>query len=273
MKKKTIKESVDTVMKDVKRKSEIYITRCKPELKTGFPRIDECFKKGKLIVLAGIHRIGKTSFALDITRNLSLIEKKAVGYISMGMSDSDLIERLLGAESKIDGWRIRTGSIEDSDLERFEKTSEIISKSNIYIEDVASPSILDIKKIAEKLSQKKKIDLLVIDYLQLIYNKKGKTPMYITETVEKIKTLAVSLNIPVLLLVQVEEDASIFPMMTTLRRVGNLEKFANSILVIHRSYYNEIGIAELFIEKNDEGYTGPMSIIYDGGISTFKMSK
>lgn len=269
MKKKPIKKVLNKVVKLIKKRVNKKFLKTK--IKTGFDRIDECFMNGNLIIIAGIGGIGKTSLALNITKNLALKENKNVGYISLDLSEERIIQRLISFESLVYAWKIRGGFVGGNELKSIEKVKEKISNASIFIEDLASPSFIDIKKVINKLYKVNKVDLVFIDCLQCIRNNAGYTPIQMTKTVEKIKRLAVELNIPIVVLVKIENDVTLFPILTTLRKVGNLEKVSDALLFINRTLSEEgEATAEILVEKNNNGRPGKMDVVFDVLLSSFK---
>lgn len=267
--KRPLKNTLNSVIKLIRKRVNKKFPKTK--IKTGFDRIDECFIKGNLIIIAGTNGVGKTSLALNITKNLAIKENKNVGYISLDVSKEKIIQRLISFESLIYAWKIRGGFVGEKELKSIEKIKDKISNASIFIEDLASPSFVDIKKVIKELNNVRKLDLVFIDYLQLIRNKAGYTPIQMTKTLEKIKILAVELNIPIVLLVQVEDDVTLFPILTTLRRVGNVEKISDVILFINRTVEQEDGSnAEILVEKNNNGRLGKINVFFDALLSSFK---
>lgn len=241
------------------------------KLLTGFPRIDECFEKGNLIILTGSPKVGKTSFALTIARNLAVEGDKSIGYISLDLAEEKVISRLISLESEIPFWRIKFGIVHDEEIPLIESKTQNLSHAQIYIKDIASPTINEIRVVSKRLLQVQKIDFLIIDFLQLIYHKNESTPRQVTADIKRLKDLAVELKIPILLLVDLEDDITHFPVLRTLRRLGNLEKYSDSILYLNHKEYHGENKTEVCIEKSKNGRPGMTEVYYDSSAMKFKL--
>ena len=178
---------------------------------TGFLDLDKRLaglQKADLIILAARPSLGKTSLALDIARHAAVNEKMAVGVFSLEMSKQQLIERLIAAEANVDLWRLRTGQLsdegKDNDFDRIGHALNSLSSAPIYIDDAASPNVLQIRTMARRLQAEKGLDLLIIDYLQLMQGtgRIENRTQEVSEISRSLKNLARELNIPVLALSQ-----------------------------------------------------------------------
>lgn len=268
MNKKPLKKSLKKVITDIENRSSEWPS--KVILNTGFYKLDECLASGMLTIIAGTPGIGKTALALDITRSLAL-GSKSIGYISMGESEENLISRLISPLAKVFMWKIRTGKISSEELSSIKIASSKIADLPIFISDVSSPSLNKVIDIAKEMDCNHKLDLLIIDYLQLIEEREG-SPDFGEKRVEKIKSLARRLNIPVLLLVQAKEilkDGN--NNLRMLRRIENIEKVADVIIFINRFEEARNINAELLIEHNRLGSTGKMDLFFDPLLSTFHL--
>ncbi|KKS79695.1 MAG: Replicative DNA helicase, partial [Candidatus Azambacteria bacterium GW2011_GWE1_42_9] len=178
---------------------------------TGFLDLDKRLaglQKADLIILAARPSLGKTSLALDIARHAAVNEKMAVGVFSLEMSKQQLIERLIAAEANVDLWRLRTGQLsdegKDNDFDRIGQALNSLSSAPIYIDDAASPNVLQIRTMARRLQAEKGLDLLIIDYLQLMQGtgRIENRTQEVSEISRSLKNLARELNIPVMALSQ-----------------------------------------------------------------------
>ncbi len=141
-------------------------------LGTGFPQIDNILsglQKSDLIVLGARPSLGKTSLALDIARHVAVKEQKPVGIFSLEMSREQVIDRLISVEAQVPLWKLRTGRISDeSDFELIQTALDTLSRAPLYIDDSASPNILQMRSMGRRLQMDHGLELLVVDYLQLI---------------------------------------------------------------------------------------------------------
>jgi len=253
-------------------------------ISTGFKDLDNILsglQKSDLIILAARPSVGKTTLALDIARLTALQHNKAVGIFSLEMSAQQLVDRMLSAESRVDAWRIRTGKglhIEH-DFGRIRDAMDRLAKSKIYIDDQAGNSIVRMKAIARRWKAEKKLDLIVVDYLQLMTTSKNYDSMVnqVTEISRSLKSLAKELDVPVLALSQLSravESRGGKPRLSDLRDSGSIEQDADVVMFIHRDdkgkdESEKTNIAEILIEKHRNGPTGRIELYFDEKTTTF----
>jgi len=263
-------------------------------LRTGFADIDNLLaglQKSDLIILAARPSVGKTSLALDIARQVALRQKASVGIFSLEMSKEQLVDRLLCAEANVDLWKMRTGNLsdrdEDGDFPRIGQAMGVLSEANIFIDDSASSNIMEIRTKARRLKLEHGLDLMIIDYLQLMEGR-GKTDNRVQEVAEitrALKAIARELNIPVLALSQlsraVEQSKPAIPKLMHLRESGTIEQDADVVMFIYRksadrSYRpeeipeEEKYLAEVHIAKHRNGPTGLIKLFFQENQASFK---
>ena len=241
---------------------------------TGFVDIDKMtagMQAGQMIVLAGRPGSGKTTFAMNIVENLALHDKFCLVF-NLEMTKTNLAMKSLSSLGKIPYKLLRAGQINDHTNHLTAAASKIMSKQ-IYIDDCASLTSQQILSRARKVSQKagKKLDLIVVDYLQLL-NDKGEGHERITRISRALKIAAKELGCPILALSQLnrslENRSDKRPIMSDLRESGAIEQDADIIIMLYRDEaYNENtkdkGIAEAIIRKNREGETGTVYLAAD----------
>ncbi|MFA6258561.1 MAG: replicative DNA helicase [Candidatus Paceibacterota bacterium] len=253
-------------------------------LPTGFRDLDNTLsglQKSDLIILAARPSMGKTTLALDIARMAATLHNKAVGIFSLEMSCQQLIDRMLSAESRVDAWKIRTGKnlhIE-SDFGRIRDAMQRLSKAKIYIDDQAGNSITRMKAAARRWKAEKGLDLIVVDYLQLMSTARNYDSMVnqVTEISRSLKSLAKELNVPVLALSQLSravESRGGKPRLSDLRDSGSIEQDADVVMFIHRDdkgkdESEKTNIAEILIEKHRNGPTGKVDLYFEEKTTTF----
>ncbi len=226
---------------------------------TGFPDLDNYLsglQRSDLVILAARPSLGKTALALNIAKNVAL-EGKTVGLFSLEMSREQLVDRLLSSESKVDLWRIRTGKMRsdeyENDFVRIRDSMEALSKAPIYIDDSASPTVMEIRAKARRLMAERDLSLVVIDYLQLIkgHDRAESRVQEVSEISRGLKAMAKELNIPVLALSQlsrgIEMRPSSRPKLSDLRESGCL---AGDTLITRADTGEQITIKELIGQKN-----------------------
>ena len=202
---------------------------------TGFRGLDNILaglQKSDLIILAARPSMGKSALAMDIARNVACTYKIPVGIFSLEMSTDQIVDRLIAAQADIDLWRLRTGRLydqgEDNDFVRIQKAMAELAEAPIFIDDIASANVLQMRAMARRLMASKGLGLLIIDYLQLM-EARSSTPnivQQVSENSRALKGLAKELNIPVLVLSQlsraVEQRMPPIPRLSDLRESGCL---------------------------------------------------
>lgn len=252
-------------------------------VRTGFTGIDSKLaglQPSDMIILAARPSMGKTAFALDIARQSAIKHGAKVGIFSLEMSSQQLIDRMLAAESGVDAWKLRTGKLTtDKEFEDIQSAMSRLSKAPIYIEDHPGSNIMTMRSVARKLKSEHGLDLLIIDYLQLIHPSKTFDNMVnqVTEISRSIKELARELEVPVLALSQLSravEQRGGTPRLSDLRDSGSIEQDADVVMFIHREdkmdkNSDRPGIAEIMIEKHRNGATGSVELYFDEKRTTF----
>lgn len=249
---------------------------------TGFPNLDNLIaglQPSDLIILAARPSVGKTTFALDIARNAAL-SGKGVAIFSLEMSANQLVQRMLSAESRVSGWSIRTGhGLQTNDFQALQMAMDRLSKAPIFIDDQAGNSIVKMRSVSRRLKSEHDIKLIVVDYLQLMTTSKNYDSMVnqVTEISRSLKQLAREINVPVLVLSQLNravEARGGKPRLSDLRDSGSIEQDADLVMFIHREdRYKDMSerdnIAEVLIEKHRNGPVGSVQFMFDGNTTSF----
>ena len=255
---------------------------------TGFIELDNYLsglQKSDLIILAARPSLGKTTLATDMARNMAVQHKIPVGICSLEMSRHDIVDRLISAQAGVDLWRLRTGRLsmkgENNDLERVKNALVVLSESPIFIDDTASPTVMQIRTVARRLQAEHGLGLLMVDYLQLIQPPNSSVPMVqqVTEISRNLKALARELEIPVIAVSQlsraVESRSPQIPRLSDLRESGSIEQDADVVLFIYREdRYNpdtvNKNIAEIIIAKHRNGPVGKVELYFDDKRVSFR---
>ena len=249
-------------------------------LTTGFHELDgylSGLQKSDMIVIGARPSMGKTSLALDIARNVALKDGKSVGIFSLEMAKDQVVDRLIAAEARVSLWKLRTGKLNDDvDFQLIQSALDSLSKTKVFIDDTPSPNILQMRSTARRLQAEHGLDLLVIDYLQLITprTKSDNVVSQITEISRGLKTLARELNIPVIALSQlsraVDQRDQKVPRLSDLRESGSIEQDSDVVLLIYRKDKNqqdtpidEMNMAEILVAKHRNGPTGSVKLKWD----------
>jgi replicative DNA helicase len=252
-------------------------------LPTGFKDLDNILsglQKSDLIILAARPSMGKTTLALDIARMSATLHNKAVGIFSLEMSTQQLVDRLLSAESRVNAWNLRTGRLSsDKEFSQLRDSLDKLSKAKIYIDDQPGNSIVRMKAVSRRLKAEKGLDLIIVDYLQLMTTSKNYDNMVnqVTEISRSLKSLAKELDVPVLALSQLSravESRGGRPRLSDLRDSGSIEQDADVVMFIHREdkgkdESEKTNIAEIMIEKHRNGPTGKIELYFDEKTTTF----
>lgn len=249
---------------------------------TGFKSLDSMlsgFQKSDLIILAARPSMGKTSLALDFARKSAIHHGTKVGFFSLEMSKEQLVDRMISSESQIDSWRIRTGRVHEHELSDIRTAMDSLSKASIFIEDTPGNSVLSMRSTARRLKREHGLDLIVVDYLQLMTTSQRYESLVhqVTEISRSLKSLARELEVPVIALSQLSravESRGGKPRLSDLRDSGSIEQDADLVMFIHREdRYREdaeqTGIAEILIEKHRNGATGRLEMFFDKAKTTF----
>ena len=252
-------------------------------LPTGFRDLDTMlsgFQKADLIILAARPSMGKTTLALDIARISSIVHEKSVLIFSLEMSSQQLVDRMLSAESKVNAWNLRTGHLSsDREFSQLRDSLDKLAKASIYIDDQPGNSIIRMKALCRRLKIEKGLDLIVVDYLQLMTTSKNYDSMVnqVTEISRSLKSLAKELDVPVLALSQLSravESRGGKPRLSDLRDSGSIEQDADVVMFSHREDWGKdasekTNIAEILIEKHRNGPTGKIELYFNEKTTTF----
>ena len=241
---------------------------------TYFDKVTSGFQNSDLILIAARPSMGKTAFALNVALNAALA-KKFVAVFSLEMSKEQLGQRLLSIRSGIDSLKMSTGNLNEDEIVEVAKTVDELATTNLFIDDTAAISVLELRSKARRLKNERGLDLLVIDYLQLMQGSKSSKgsdsnrQQEISEISRSLKALARELKIPVIALSQlsrnVELRADKRPLLSDLRESGSLEQDADIVMFLYREeYYNQetenVNQAEVIISKNRNGPTSTIKL-------------
>ncbi len=242
---------------------------------SGFSSLDNIlggFQQSDLVILAARPSVGKTALALDFARHIGVVEKKRVGIFSLEMSNLQLMDRLLSMQVGIGLWELRMGKLNDDSFSRLADAMGILSESGIFIDDTPGLSILEMRTKARKLKVEKGLDIVIVDYLQLMEGKtKESRVQEVSEISRFLKLLARELDIPVIALSQlsraVEQRNDKIPQLSDLRESGSIEQDADIVMFIHREeLYNpdtdRPGVADLVIAKHRNGPVGKVELFF-----------
>lgn len=245
---------------------------------TGFLDLDykmSGLQPSDLILVAARPSMGKTAFVLNIAQHVAFKENKSVAIFSLEMSKEQLVNRLFSLEAQVDSQSLRTGNLKDEDWEKLIESAGIIGKSKLIIDDTPGISISELRSKCRKFKAEQGLDLIIIDYLQLMTGRVGgrseSRQQEISEISRALKGLARELNVPVIALSQlsraVEQRPEHRPMLSDLRESGAIEQDADVVMFIYRDdYYNKDtelkNIAEIIIAKQRNGSIGTINLTW-----------
>ncbi|MCB0155242.1 MAG: replicative DNA helicase [Anaerolineae bacterium] len=250
---------------------------------TGLADLDKLLgglQRSDMLVMAGRPGMGKTSLALSVALQSARRWQKRVAIFSLEMSDEQLVQRLVSAETGIDSQRLRLGDIKEDEWPTFIQATNLLANAPIFIDDTPAISALDLRSKARRLHAEHGLDLLIVDYLQLMRGdfRSENRQQEISFISRSIKGLARELNIPILALSQlsrqVESRHDKRPMLSDLRESGSIEQDADVVLFIYRDdVYNPDtefpNIAEIIVSKHRSGPTGVFSVYFKKQLAQF----
>ncbi len=252
---------------------------------TGFLDLDyklSGLQPSDLVLVAARPSMGKTAFVLNIAQHIAFHRKKGVAVFSLEMSKEQLVNRLFSLESQVDAQALRTGNLKDSEWEQLIEGAGVIGKSRLVIDDTPGISISELRSKCRKYKLEFDIDIVIIDYLQLMTGSAGKKSesrqQEISEISRALKALARELKVPVVALSQlsraVESRPDKRPMLSDLRESGAIEQDADVVMFIYRDeYYNKDSEfkkqAEIIIAKQRNGPTGTVNLAWLGEYTKF----
>lgn len=248
-------------------------------LSTGFRELDEMtsgLQRTDLVIVAGRPSMGKTALCLTVAQNAALHSKAVVALFSLEMSKEQLVTRMLSSEAHINAHRFRTGHLMSNEWERLAGAISTLSDAKIFIDDTPAISALEIRAKSRRLAaEQKQLDLIVVDYLQLMGSGAGRRnenrQQEVSQISRELKSLAKELDVPVLALSQLSRAPEARnppkPLMSDLRESGSIEQDADVVAFIFREdYYKETeenkGLAELILAKQRNGPTGTVKLAF-----------
>ena len=252
---------------------------------TGIKELDDTItglNRSDFILLGARPGMGKTSFALNIARHAAVKANKKVAFFSLEMSKEQLTSRLLSTEAMVGGTKLRTGKLAEDEWIRIIEAGDILSKTQIYMDD--NPSIT-VPEMKAKLRRLKDVDLVIVDYLQLMSssNRIDNRVQEISQITRNMKIMAKELNVPVLTLSQLARDSekrtNHRPVLSDLRDSGSIEQDADIVMFLYREdYYQDSetpgengdkNSGECIIAKNRHGETKPVPLHWQGEFIRF----
>ena len=254
-------------------------------LATGFKDLDKItsgLQPSDLILVAARPSMGKTAFTLNIASHVAIREKKAVAFFSLEMSKEQLVQRMLCSEATIDSQRLRIGELEERDWTKLISAADRLSSAPIYIDDTPGITVMEMRSKARRLKIEHDLQLIIIDYLQLMQGSSNKggdnRQQEISEISRSLKALARELNVPVIALSQlsrsVESRQIKKPMLSDLRESGSLEQDADIVSFLSRDDYyipktENKNITDIIIAKHRNGPVDTVQLFFHKQFTKF----
>lgn len=283
---KTIKEVLIKTEQDLEKLSE-----SKGEITgiaTGwydFDKITAGLHENEFIIIAARPAMGKTAFALNLATHVAMNSSKSVALFNLEMGAEQLALRILSSLGQIEGYKLRTGNLLNTDWKRLNEASAQLSDTNLFIDDTPGITIGEIRAKCRRLaSSDKGLGIVIIDYLQLISGGKNygaNRQQEVSDISRSLKTLAMELHVPVIALAQlsrgVEAREDKRPIMSDLRESGSIEQDADIVSFLYRDDYyhkearreDDASISELIIGKHRNGPTATIELLFKKNTSTF----
>lgn len=260
---------------------------------TGYTKLDDYtagWQRSDLVIIAGRPAMGKTSFALSLAKNIAVDYGRPIAFFSLEMNNVQLVNRLISNVCEIEGKKILNGQLDDDEWNRLDKNVGRLQAAPIYIDDTPGMSIFELRTKARRLVREKGVELIMIDYLQLMNAngaRFGSRQEEVSTISRSLKGLAKELDIPVLALSQLnrtvegrEGPDGKRPQLSDLRESGAIEQDADMVLFVHRPEYYRIftdekgndlhGKAQIIIAKHRKGGTGDVLLNFRGEFTRFE---
>jgi len=256
---------------------------------SGFIELDRMtngFQKSDLIIVASRPAMGKSSFAMNVAQYAAVHNAKTVVVFSLEMSSEQLVMRMLCTEASVDSQRIKEGLIGNNEMNNLMEVMDPMSRAKIFIDDSSGANVAMIRSKCRRLSARAGLDMIVIDYLQLMQasgsRKDGNRMQEISDMTRQLKLLARELNVPIILLCQLNRGpdtrADHRPVISDLRESGSIEQDADMVILLYRpaAYMDtqeyEMGdnTSQIIIAKHRHGSTGVVKLLWQGEYTRFR---
>ena len=252
-----------------------------PGVPTGFRDLDRLtngLQSGQMVVIAARPGLGKSTLALDFARSASIKNGLPAVFFSLEMNRTEILQRLLSAESGVFLEKMRNGKLEQVDWDHICHVEGRIKEAPLYIDDSPNLTLMEIRAKARRIKQQHGLELIIIDYLQLMTSGKSKVEsrqQEVSEFSRSLKLLAKELGIPVVALSQLnrgpEQRSDKRPALSDLRESGSIEQDADVVILLHRDPNDEdrAGEADMIVAKHRNGRTDTIQVLFQGHKARF----
>ena len=253
---------------------------------TGLSALDEVtsgLNRSDLIIVGARPGMGKTSFALNVARNVAMLQKKTVAIFNLEMSREQMVNRLLSSEARVSGKKLRSGTLNADEWQRISSASSVLCQAPIFLDDTASITVPEMKA---RLRRIKDLGFVVIDYLQLMHSARriDNRVQEVSEITRSLKIMAKELNVPIMVCAQLsrgteKKGENHRPVLADLRESGSIEQDADQVLFLYRNdyYKNEnqdpnepqANTSEIIVAKNRHGDVRTVPVAWSGEFTQF----
>lgn len=256
---------------------------------SGFSELDRMtngFQKSDLIIVASRPAMGKSSFAMNIAQYAALHDNRTVAVFSLEMSSEQLVMRMLCTEASVDSQRIKEGLIGNTEMGKLMEVMDPMSRAKIFLDDTSDASVPVIRSKCRRLAARAGLDMVVIDYLQLMQSSGGRKSdnrmQEVSDMTRQLKLLARELDIPILLLCQLNRGPDTRsdhrPIISDLRESGSIEQDADMVILLYRpaayidtqEYETSDNTSQIIIAKHRHGSTGVVNLLWQGEYTRFR---
>lgn len=277
-----IREYLEIIFKQIESHDGHYITG----VPTGFTELDDMLsgmQNGEMIIVAARPSMGKTAFGLSVAEHVAAECHRPAAFFSMEMSKQSVVQRILCARGRMDSHKLRRGMLSDAEIQHLATVCGELQEVPLFIDDTPGMSVLEVRAKARRLCMRQKVEAIFVDYLQLMHSpgRSESRQQEVTDISRGLKALARELNIPVVVLAQLNRNpegrSDNRPRMSDLRESGSIEQDADVVMLLHREEYykkdscpEELrGVAEVIIDKQRNGPTGVVKLHFDQRMTRF----
>lgn len=241
----------------------------------GLDRMLSGLQKENMIVLAARPSVGKTSLALNIAQYAAVENGFGVAIFSLEMGREMLVDRMISAQAGIDNWKIATGNLDEEDFEKYGVAAGELAEASIFIDDTAGASVMEMRTKARRIMLENKIDLIIVDYLQLIKAPRAESRVQEVSMISQgLKNLARELKVPVIAVSQLsraveQRGGEKRPQLSDLRDSGSIEQDADVVMFLYRPEEEDRQNAKLLVAKHRNGPTGELDLFFKSEFTRF----
>ena len=255
-------------------------------IETGFTDLDKLilgFQPGDFILIAARPSVGKSTLAMNMAQNMAIRKGKNVLFLSLEMSNEQLTDRIIASEARVSNSKLQRGEADQNEWAKVTATAGVIHESKIFLDDTSSITVADIRSKCRRFKSAENLDIIFIDYLQLIGSavKKENRQQEVTEISRQLKILAKDMKIPVVALSQLsrasEQRSDHVPQLSDLRESGAIEQDADIVMFLYRpSQFDKAAsthLVDLVVAKNRNGSIGKVKLVWQDQIVKFDSYK